>query len=171
MALKRAIYRVSALLETVDLEFERVLLERDSYRAEVAQTPSLMELLNVDTLQQILDASWPSANKDADGESYASLLTDLSWFGITTPSSLKQLISKWHDVVLAEDAKTVAEIRQDPKNSNRAKKERIDAGVFFVHAGLTRVALSKEFPDKWQELNRQQVAARKRSNGPGTTSE
>src|ERR1700690_3888715 len=61
--LKRAIYRVSALLETVDLEFERVLSDRDDYKAEVAQTALAEETLDVDTLQQVLGESWPSAKK------------------------------------------------------------------------------------------------------------
>ena len=161
--MKRAIYRVSALLETVDLEFERVLSDRDNYRAEVAQATPTTEVLNVDTLQQMLDASWPGANKDPDGEDYANLLTDLNAFGITTAGALRQLISKWHDAVIADDAETAAGIRKDPKQSSRARLERLDAGVFFTHAGLTRVALSMESPDRWREQSLKLAATKQKS--------
>ena len=144
--LRRAIYRVSALLETVDLEFERVLSARDSYRSEVAQSPAPSEPLNVDTLQQILDASWPKANKSADGENYADLLSDLNTLGVTTSDALIKVILKRHHETLAEDAKTVKDIRNDPKRSAASKRERIEAGVFFAHVGLTL-----EFPDEWRK--------------------
>jgi putative GTP pyrophosphokinase len=148
-ALKRAIYRVSALLETVDLEFERVLSDRDSYKAEVAQTTPAEEALNVETLQQVLDSEWPSANKDAEGEDYADLLTDLNALGVTTPGALRKLISKWRNSVLAKDAGRVASERKHPDALTR--QERVNAGVFFTHVGLTRSALEMELPQRYDE--------------------
>lgn len=153
--LRRAIYRISALLESVDLEFERVLSDRDSYRAKVAHTSPTTDLLNVDTLQQILDASWPSANKDADGENYATVLTDLNFFGVTTVGALQRLISKWHDQVLALDAKIVEGIKRGDKGY-KTDPERVDSGVFYVHIGLTRSALQMEFPERWREREEQE---------------
>lgn len=161
-ALKRAIYRISALLETVDLEFERVLVDRDSYKAEVAQTTPARETLNVDTLEQVLDASWPSANKDAGGESYASLLTTLTALDVTTIGALRKLIAKWRDSVLAEDARRIAQIREQPDKS--VQLERINAGVFFTHAGLTRRALQNESPERWKEYTLKVKASRGQSN-------
>lgn len=162
-ALKRAIYRVSALLETVDLEFERVLSDRDSYKATVAHTAPPTDVLNVDTLQQVLDESWPSANKDQDdGEDYANLLTDLNALSVTTPGALRQLISKWRNAVLAEDAHIVEAILNNPQQNPREDVERLKhRGAFFTHAGLTRVALGKESPDRWSEHTDKLVAARK----------
>jgi hypothetical protein len=150
-ALKRAIYRVSALLETVDLEFERVLSDRDSYKAEVAQTTLVEEALNVETLQQVLDSEWPTANKDKDGEDYADLLTDLNALGVTTPGAVRKVISNWRDSVLSKDAARVAEERKNP--SPLTREERVDAGVFFTHVGLTRGALEMEFPQRYKEYS------------------
>ncbi len=51
---RRAIYRVSALLETVDLEFERVLDQRETYRSTV-EASATDEALNVDLLEKALE--------------------------------------------------------------------------------------------------------------------
>ena len=149
--LKRSIYRVSALLETVDLEFERVLSDRDSYKAEVAQTTLPEEPLNVETLQQVLDSSWPSGNKDQNGEDYADLLTDLNALGVATPGAVRQMISKWRDSVLSKDAARVAEERKNPNSLTRL--ERVGDGVFFTHVGLTRSALEMELPQHYKEYS------------------
>lgn len=151
-ALKRAIYRVSALLETVDLEFERVLVDRDSYKAEVAQTLPATEALNVDALEQVLDAAWPSANKEVGRENYAELLADLTAFEISTADTVRKLISKWREPTLAEEAERVEQFRQNPDRSKKLR-ERIDAGVFYTHVGLTRGVLQREFPDRWMEYS------------------
>jgi putative GTP pyrophosphokinase len=162
--LKRAIYRVSALLETVDLEFERVLTDRDSYKSEVAPIAPPTDPLNVDTIQQILEANWPSANKDASDD-YSSLLTDLNHFGITTVGSLQALISKWHDHMIAKDAEIVKRLRRDDeKEYVSSDAKRLEAGVYFTHEGLTRVALSNEFPEEWQKYTDQQLAARRQKS-------
>jgi putative GTP pyrophosphokinase len=71
----RGINRVSALLETVDLEFERVLAERDLYRNSIAGVTS-DDVLNVDLLEKTLDSVLPPDNKDQD-EEYADLLAQL----------------------------------------------------------------------------------------------
>ena len=54
--LRRAIHRASALLETADLESERILSEKDAYRETLTDAGG-SELLNVDLLEKILDDS------------------------------------------------------------------------------------------------------------------
>ena len=161
-ALRRAIYRVSALLETVDLEFERVLADRALYKAKVAQSSHSTEALNVDTLEQVLDEAWPSANKDAGRENYAELLSDLTTLGVATADAVRKLISKWHTTVLTDDARRVSALRGDLEEIElqRARKDRIDKGVFFTHCGLTRVALAGEFPERWNEYSQKRFAPR-----------
>lgn len=61
---RRSIHRVSALLEMVDLEFERVLADRDDYRATIL-TQQGSRRLNADVLEATLDAQLPRANKMA----------------------------------------------------------------------------------------------------------
>ena len=56
--MRRAIHRVSALLEVVDLEFERLLKERESYRSDSGPI-NTDAILNVDLLEHLLDALLP----------------------------------------------------------------------------------------------------------------
>src|SRR5690606_25945786 len=81
--IRRTIHRVSALLETVDLEFERVLEERGSYIAAAADNVDLGELLNVDLLKATLSEILPEKNR-VDNEPYADLLVDLLKFKVAS---------------------------------------------------------------------------------------
>lgn len=57
LPVSRSIHRVSALLETVDFELERVLIDRERYSAEI--NLSSEEPLNVDSLRKLLDSLLP----------------------------------------------------------------------------------------------------------------
>jgi len=154
----RAIHRVSALLETVDLEFERVLEQRDSYRADV-DISGTDDSLNVDLLEKTLDSLLPIENKSGD-EDYAALLEDLSHFKITTQRDLKELISKHLDSVLMVEKSYVAshlEALSSGQDLVGTSKERTMAGVFYTHAGLTREALSTEFGDLWSQYQEEHL--------------
>lgn len=148
----RGIYRVSALLETVDLEFSRVLNDRDAYRSEL-NVSEKEEALNVDNLEKILETLLPSANKSGD-EDYADLLEDLSFFGIMTQEDLTNLINGHLKGILEEDKLTVANFLKQFEKTGSVPSERIKSGVFYTHAGLTRNALGLEFGEKWQQYIR-----------------
>lgn len=144
MPVRRSIYRVSALLETIDLEFERVLDARESY-VSGTDINRASELLNVDLLKSVLDSLLPSANKDTE-EPYAELLPQLLHFGITTPKELKSLVSKHLDEALKEDVQLAKERLQEP--DERDDMTRLRRGVFFTHTGLLRTMLKAEVGDE-----------------------
>src|SRR5437867_10781858 len=102
----RAIHRVSALLETVDLEFERVLDQRHTYRTKI-DLSGTDDPLNVDLLEKTLDDLLPRQNKSGD-EDYADLLEDLYHFQVITQKDLRNLIAKHLDSILKSDAALVA---------------------------------------------------------------
>jgi ppGpp synthetase/RelA/SpoT-type nucleotidyltranferase len=129
-SVRRAIHRASALLETIDLEFERVLEQRELYIANV-DISATEEYLNVDLLEKALDSLLPPSNKRAN-ESYDQLLRELSYFGIQTPQQLNELIEKQLPNILADESEMVI---------TRRRKE----GVFYMHTGLVRRALRHEF--------------------------
>lgn len=145
---RRSIHRVSALLETVDLEFERLLQERDTYVAEVAPA-SVNEELNVDLLAKILASRLPLQNIKSD-EPYSELLSDLSVLGIKTSGALLKIIDKHLDDALAEDAAKVDRRRKEGRCLGTTQ-ERIDRGVFFGHVGLIRGMLEKAFGSEWRD--------------------
>lgn len=159
--IRRAIYRVSALLEIVDLEFDRVLEQREEYRTGI-DVSDATETLNVDILEKLLDSLLPPANKDS-AETYSDLLTDLLHFKVDTISTLNELIAKHYSEILKMDNKLVDEYRNFIGKLKmapihlRIRPERIERGVFFTHAGLVRSALRLEFGDEWKKYQSQKL--------------
>jgi putative GTP pyrophosphokinase len=155
MPLRRAINRAAALLEMVDLEFERVLVEREAY---VAQLDKLKgdEPLNTDILQKILADEFPSKNADETTEDLSDLLDDLITFNITNVTALRELIKKHREAIFGAEEKALkAKVGYTPK------PERLAKGVFFTHVGLARQALRQEFGEKFAAhlISRQQRRA------------
>ena len=149
--LRRSIHRVSALLETVDLEFERLLRDREAYMDEISATDNDERLLNVDILQKVLMDRWPKKNA-SPYESYAELFYDLAIFEIDTISRLNTLIDDNYDYVLAIEKERVKEAKRElgeTGNVTGTDKDRTQRGVFFTLTGLTREALINYNPLKW----------------------
>jgi GTP pyrophosphokinase len=90
---RRSMYRVSALLETVDREFERVLGERESYISGLHVDGLPDQQLNVDLLARILDERLPQELK-VENEAYSALLEELQHFEIARSKCLTELIGK-----------------------------------------------------------------------------
>lgn len=107
----RSINRVSALLETVDLEFERVLDQREEYSREV-DTLDGSQSLNVDILRKVLDETLPVANR-GDPEDYESMLSTLLRADIRTVDQLRERIDSGLPKVLAREA----ELREQGKHA------------------------------------------------------
>lgn len=140
LPLRRAINRVSALLEVVDFEFERVLSEREGY----VETSRLDRdaMLDVELLKMIAESELPPDNK-FDDENYDELLSELiknkiltvgeciDFLKIGLPSAIKEDKDMARDVLINEDD------FDDDSELKRAK-----SGVFFTHVGLIRTAIS-----------------------------
>jgi putative GTP pyrophosphokinase len=94
----------------------------------------------------------PPQNKSG-GEDFDNLLVELQEFKISTPKQLKEFISKWHDKALENDADVVKARLADPDSPRfEGERERLEIGVFFTHAGLTREALSLEFGKQYRDF-------------------
>jgi len=159
--LRRTINRISALLETVDLEFDRVLEERTAYVQQTAVRQEEDEALNVDNLSSLLDTLLPSQNKGTI-ERYDQLLSDLSGMKVATIADLRKLWRKHGETVLKSDAKDV-ERRAREGDYQGTSEERIKRGVFRTHVGLVRRTLREEFGDAFQsKYKARKVAALKR---------
>jgi putative GTP pyrophosphokinase len=149
-SVRRSIHRVSALLETVDLEFERVLEQRESYRAQISILPGEEEL-NVDLLEKILDSSLPG-NSKAPFENYDLLLSISRKLGISTAKLLVQLLHKHLRVVLELDNRKAQEVldrsarsRDKDLHFSKYQLDRAHKGVFLSHTGLLGEILINEF--------------------------
>jgi ppGpp synthetase/RelA/SpoT-type nucleotidyltranferase len=149
--LRRALNRASALLETVDLEFTRLLAERDSYIKNAASTAPSDTVLNIDIFSAVLDEMLPADNKTGS-EDLEELLGDLAYLGINTVSDLRGLLKNHRETMLAEDAQSVEEYRQSDLSKSPLLRARIEKGVFFTFAGLLRIAARQQFGEKYDEM-------------------
>ncbi len=137
--LRRTINRSAALLETVDLEFERVQNERNKYLANIGQQ---IEDLNIDTLKSVLDSILPTENRRSN-EPYSSLLQDVLAMGVKNAGELKKLLEKHIGFILEKNTKYI-EDQQNDKNRTRPITR-------YYHSGLTRIMLQEEFKKKYDD--------------------
>jgi ppGpp synthetase/RelA/SpoT-type nucleotidyltranferase len=158
LSMRRALSRCSALLEMLDVEFDRVLQERDGHRKCVAVGGSRTRL-DVDLLEKTLDAFLPQKNKST--EPYGELLVELEHFGIKTVDQLRKLIGRRRRDAERQENHQLAEFRNlldsgvEPMAVDAKKVRR---GICFSHAGWVRVMLGREFGrDKlllyWEQKN------------------
>mgnify|MGYP000135579683 CR=1 FL=1 len=138
--LRRSINRVSALLETVDLEFERVLAERESYKLDDLQKVDDDSGFNVDILENILDKSLPPENKHDNHENYSEIFEQLVRNGINSVSKLEEVIESQIGELLEEDKVRTRDIINGDFDEAE-EVERAQRGVFFTHVGLIRGCL------------------------------
>jgi GTP pyrophosphokinase len=134
-SVRRSIHRVAALLEVVDLEFERVLEEREAYREDEygVYLNSPDTVLNVDILEHILDSELPPNNK-VPNESYAELLEDLSRASITTLGDLNDLFCEHLEAALEQEEYALIHQCRIPRPKH---------AVYFTHTALVRVAIDQ----------------------------
>lgn len=139
LEIRRAISRASAVLELVDLEFDRVLNERDAY---ISKLDSEVEdrLINVDILTDILTKRLPRENM-APSELYSSILKELNKLGVTTSTQLEEMISRNIEKALQED-----EDHSQNENLMEFTHEILASrGKYFSHTGLIRNIMRFEF--------------------------
>jgi putative GTP pyrophosphokinase len=132
---KRSINRVAALLETIDLEFDRVLAERDTYQRAVRAKNEL----DVTSLETALDSLLPLQNKTrSEYEYYSSLLIDLWTFNIRDARTLTAVIEKHREAILRRDLETARKYPEVRGNE-----------FYFTHSGLVRGILELELGPIW----------------------
>lgn len=127
--LRRAINRASALLETVDIEFDRLLTAREVYLGAESELEAPDELLNVDLIESVLSKIFPCKNK-RELEDYDELLIDLVNFGIVKVGQLEDVMRRHYGAIMATE-------------DRYAKSEPDD--IYFTFVGLAREGLRCEF--------------------------
>lgn len=140
--IKRSLYRVSALLDLVDLEFDRFLAERDEYE-ESLKTGTPEAQLNPDIVRRIVADNLPIENA-SDEENYGDLLDDLTTAGVTRVEELVDLIETKRDQVNAFEAADLEAARtavREGKEIGDRERDRLDRGVYNSRVGLVKLAL------------------------------
>jgi ppGpp synthetase/RelA/SpoT-type nucleotidyltranferase len=139
---KRAISRASAVLELVDLEFDRVLEQRNNY-IENIEVGKRDTTLNVDLLREILTEQLPQGTGVPD-DRYDKILEELFRFEISKPDQLIDIIKRRIDQANEEDNT----YRSDPDNKQYTSDYTWENGRYFTHWGLVRNILRFEFGTK-----------------------
>lgn len=134
LPLRRSINRASALLETVDIEFDRLLADRMLYVQDQMKYEDSDAPLNVEILGSILSELFPARNKGKN-EPYDEFIVDLNHFGVKTAGELRRIMNEHMKEIMAEDARSA-------RSSKRA------SGYYFMHVGLAREGLRQEFGSK-----------------------
>lgn len=143
--LRRTIHRISALLETIDLEFERAILARNEYINIGLDKVDATDELNVESLKSTLSEKLPEENAGID-EDFSKLLSELFNFDIRTVGDLTKLLEKRMPDIMEKERGQMDRVSKSPGYIGTSKK-RHEAGVFFTHVGLVRVALTAEFEE------------------------
>lgn len=146
--LRRTIHRISALLEIVDLEFERAILGRNEYIDIGLDKVDAADELNVESLKSTLSEKLPAENLDID-EDFSELLADLFHFDIRTIGDLSELLDKRMSDIMEGEREEMERVSESSDYIGTSK-ERHEAGVYFTHVGLARKALSKEYDKEWE---------------------
>ena len=145
--IRRAINRASALLERIDLEFERILEKRREYRdIEIPKGIDATEL-NVDILESMLRDRFPEANRSDGEENYSELLENLTALSVQTVADFDTILKGKYAATMEEERTQLSIV--DPETGYiGSSEERRRAGVYFTHVGLARVALAHHFGDE-----------------------
>ena len=155
-SLLRSVSRVGALLETVDLEFERVIVQREQYRDGLVISPDEQEL-NVDLLEKFLDSILPPENKDSN-ERYDELLAEILALEIENTRMLGEIINEYLPKAMDVEKANYEEVKQELEETGysvRTTVERSEAGVFFTQIGFTREIFLQKFGKKYKAIIKQ----------------
>jgi ppGpp synthetase/RelA/SpoT-type nucleotidyltranferase len=157
---RRSIHRIASLLETVDAEYERLLVEREAYRSKI-ESDDADSRLNTDILRAVLAKRLPRTNK-AGWEPYSMLVWELSKLGIVRRSDLEGLISRRLSAALEEDRKIVE--RDEEASTTSTGRDH-----FFTHTGLLTIMLEKEFGQGFHSIIFEKVEAELKASEQGRT--
>jgi putative GTP pyrophosphokinase len=161
--LLRSIGRISALLETVDFEFERLIAERKNYletlSSELKNTNT--SKLNVDNLKAIVDELIPEIYKDEE-EPYSELIHELNYFGIDNTTKLIDFLNKNLKEAIKSDQKIVNELKRLKNKPDllaeyeyEYESERVKLGIFYTHSGLIRQIFQNTSAKKWTKYRKE----------------
>src|ERR1043165_392079 len=156
---RRDLSRISAFLESSDIEFERLLIEREQRaRQMIGTNPASDAQLDVELLEYLLDLLLPRENKSVQDD-YGPLLRELASQNITTVAGVRDLVSKQLSNALKYD-REIAERERARIHDHGIQMPFLDApvemrtakGAFASYVGLVRVMIAFEFNPHYRDL-------------------
>lgn len=139
--LLRGIGRISALLETIDFEIERLISERSEYIEKLENEGTHSdEKLNIDLTYKILQEQFGQRNTPS--ENLELLFVELLENGIRDSKVFINILDKHKLRLLKEE--NMFRSRVNEENPSALEQEIIERGFVFDYLGITRNILRKE---------------------------
>lgn len=139
--IKRAIFRMSAILELTDIELERILEEKEKYIASFNKTEKA-EALNSINMEEIFKKMLPLQNDISRMKNYDVLIRELESEGINTTKELIELIKSKLKEVLEYDREAAEKYAEKytyvAKEIAYEKLTNARSGFYFSYYGLVR---------------------------------
>jgi putative GTP pyrophosphokinase len=140
--LLRSVGRISALLETVDFEIDRLILARKEYKKELENTEFNFndENLNVDLLESLL-LKRIGDRRFSENSNYDLILNELKSNYINTRNDLLNLLNKYKDELVKSELNYLESIKDSSDESEKLINKR---GYYMDYLGAIRFMLRKE---------------------------
>jgi ppGpp synthetase/RelA/SpoT-type nucleotidyltranferase len=138
---KRALHRVSAILELVDQELNNAFENQVAFRAKINVIKD-SDPLSTDIMIRIMDELLPKENKH-DTEQYDTVTMEAHQAGFFTAGEIKRMITERLESALSEDRDRVLEARGMGIDGADQTVERDAKDVYFTHTGLMRIMLER----------------------------
>ncbi len=146
--LRRSLSRVAALLELADSELSRVRAEKASYEESIPSAAENENALSLSETVKIMREVWPKENIDSR-EDHEELHKEILAYGITTAERLQSILQSERVSAMNDEKRTLKEFQKDIIEAGDDLEDvefmpdidRVRRGVYFTHAGLTRMAI------------------------------
>lgn len=141
-SLLRSVGRISALLETVDFEIDRLIIARNEYKQELENNEISFndENLNVDLLESLLIKNIGD-RRFSENLHYDLILNELKSNNINTQSDFLNVISKYKNELRNSESQYFESIKYSEDESEKMIKKR---GYYMDYLGAIRFMLRKE---------------------------
>ncbi len=141
-SLLRSVGRISALLETVDFEIDRLIIARKEYKKKIESTSISFndENLNVDLLESLLVKNLGD-RRFSESLNYDLILNELKSNKINTQNDLLNLINKYKGELRNSELEYFERIKNSQDETEKLIKVR---GYFMDYLGSIRFMLRKE---------------------------
>jgi len=138
--LQRPLSRISALLELIDEEYDRLLNLKEEYLKN-ADISDSVETLNVDLLSKMIKEEFPTTKGFALNEDMSGILDDLFLFGVKTVKDFRELLNK-------QKAKVLENQESASKTLREIEPAIMPKSMSYSIQGIIRKILDYEFSKK-----------------------
>lgn len=145
--IKRPLFRIAALSETIDQEINRFEEERFKYIDNYTPDPEVQ--ITLDNLKLYLNGKLEEFRSIEDKEDYDGLLRDLDHFGIKAVGDLDRLIDKHYADFLTLEKQRLEEMIEIAGKDNEFIQKFVQGNYIYSFVGVIRGILNQEFKTAW----------------------